>query len=47
MDPNAGYVVVGYAITAAALGGYVARLFARARAARRRAEAIAARRGAG
>lgn len=44
MDPNAGYVVAGYLITAVALGGYVLRLFARARGARRYAEAVAARR---
>jgi hypothetical protein len=41
---NVGYVVAGYVLTAAALGGYVLRLFARAREARRRAEAVAARR---
>lgn len=41
---NEGYVVAGYTLTAVALGGYVLRLFARARTARRRAEAIAARR---
>jgi hypothetical protein len=44
MDPNTGYVIAGYAITAVALGGHVIRLFARAREARRRAEAVAARR---
>jgi CcmD family protein len=44
MDANVGYVVAGYAITALALGGYVLRLFGRAREARRRAEAVAARR---
>lgn len=44
MDENVGYVVAGYAIMAVALGGYVLRLFARAREARRRAEAIAVRR---
>jgi hypothetical protein len=44
MEANTGYVVAGYVITAATLGGYTWRLFARARAARRRAEAIAARR---
>jgi hypothetical protein len=44
MDENIGYVVAGYAITAVALGGYVMRLFARAREARRRAEAAASRR---
>ena len=44
MDANAGYVIAGYVLTAVALGGYVLRLFARAREARRRAEAVAARR---
>ena len=44
MDPNAGYVIAGYILTAVALGGYVLRLFTRAREARRRAEAIVARR---
>jgi len=44
MEPNTGYVVAGYLVTAVALGGYVVRLFARARQARRRAEAVAARR---
>jgi len=44
MEENVGYVVAGYAITATALGGYVLRLFARAREARRRAEAISMRR---
>lgn len=44
MDENVGYVIAGYAITAIALGGYVLRLFARAREARHRAEAIAVRR---
>jgi hypothetical protein len=44
MDPNVGYVVAGYVLTAVALGGYVLRLFARAREARRHAEAVAARR---
>ena len=39
-----GYVIAGYLITAATIGGYTARLFARARSARRRAEAIAERR---
>lgn len=38
------YVAAGYAVTAAVLGGYVARLAARARRARLRAGAIAARR---
>ncbi len=45
MDENVGYVVAGYSITALALGGYVLRLFARAREARRRAEAVSTRRG--
>jgi hypothetical protein len=44
MDPNVGYVVAGFVLTAVALGGYVLRLFARAREARRHAEAVAARR---
>ena len=44
MDTNAGYVIVGYLVTTLALGGYTLRLFARARAARRRADAVAARR---
>ena len=44
MEPNVGFVIAGYLLTAAALGGYTLRLFARARAAKRRAEAIAARR---
>ena len=44
MEENVGYVVAGYAITVTALGGYVLRLFARAREARRRAEAISMRR---
>jgi CcmD family protein len=44
MDENVGYLVAGYLIIAVALGGYVLRLFARAREARRRAEGIAARR---
>lgn len=43
MDANTGYVVAGYALTAAALGGYVVRLFARAHLARRRAETRARR----
>jgi hypothetical protein len=42
---NLGYVVAGYVLTAVALGGYVLRLFVRAREARRDAEAVAARRG--
>jgi len=44
MDENVGYVVAGYVITAVALGGYVLRLFARAREAHRSAAAISARR---
>jgi hypothetical protein len=44
MDANAGYVIVGYLLTTLALGGYTFRLFARARAARRRADAAAERR---
>ncbi len=44
MDANAGYVIAGYLLTTLALGGYTLRLFARARAARRRADAMAERR---
>jgi hypothetical protein len=44
MAPNVGYVIAGYLLTAAALGGYVLRLRARARAAVRRADAVARRR---
>jgi hypothetical protein len=44
MEANVGFVIAGYLLTAATLGGYTLRLFARARAAKRRAEAIAARR---
>jgi hypothetical protein len=44
MAANIGYVIAGYALTALALGGYVLRLHARARSARRRADAAAARR---
>jgi len=40
-----GYVVAGYLVTVIALGGYVLRLLARARRARRRADALADRRG--
>jgi hypothetical protein len=40
---NWGFVVTGYVLTAVALGGYVASLFARARRARLRSAAIAAR----
>ena len=42
---NLAYVVTGYLLTAVVLGGYVLRLHVRARDARRRAEAVAARRG--
>lgn len=45
MEANVGFVIAGYVLTAAALGGYTLRLFARARAAKRRAAAVAARRG--
>jgi hypothetical protein len=41
---NLGYVVASYLIAGAAVGGYVARLFARARTARRRAAAVSGRR---
>ena len=41
---NVGFVWIGYVLTAAALGGYVARLFVRAGQARRRAATIAAKR---
>jgi hypothetical protein len=41
---DAGFVVAGYVLTLAALGGYVASLIARARRARLRAAAIVARR---
>jgi hypothetical protein len=41
------YAVAGYVLTALALAGYVASLFARARRARVRASAIAARRSPG
>jgi len=46
MAPYTGYVIAGYLITAATLGGYTLRLFARARAARRRAGSIAEHRRA-
>lgn len=45
-DPNVAYVIAGYVLTVAALGGYLARLRARAVAARRRAEGVAHRRDA-
>lgn len=35
-----GYVIVGYGLTAVAVGAYVARLFARTSAARRRLDRI-------
>ena len=44
MAPNEGSVILAYVVTAGALGGYTWWLFARARAARRRAAEIAARR---
>jgi hypothetical protein len=44
MEPNVGYVVAGYAITAVALGGYAVWLFVRARRARERADAANERR---
>jgi hypothetical protein len=40
---NLGYVAAGYLLTAATLGGYVLRLHARARRARRRAAALRSR----
>jgi hypothetical protein len=42
---NEGFAIAGYALTAAALGGYVWRLFFRARRARLRTAAIQSRRG--
>jgi hypothetical protein len=42
-----GYAIAGYVLTALALAGYVASLFARARRAGARAAAIASRRSAG
>ena len=42
--PDLGYVVAGYLATAIALGGYVLRLLARARRARRRTAGLAERR---
>jgi hypothetical protein len=44
MDSQWAYVIAGYAVTALALGGYVASLLVRGRRARERAAAIAARR---
>jgi hypothetical protein len=41
---NIGYVVAGYAVAAAGLGGYAGYLIMRARRARLRAAAIAAKR---
>jgi len=46
MPSNLAYVVAGYVTTAVALGGYTWWLFSRARTARRRADALAARRDA-
>jgi hypothetical protein len=46
MPSNLAYVVAGYVTAAVALGGYTWWLFSRARTARRRADAIAARRDA-
>jgi|1186.fasta_scaffold228952_4 hypothetical protein len=46
MPSNVAYVVTGYVTAAIALGGYTWWLFSRARTARRRADAIAARRDA-
>jgi hypothetical protein len=43
---DAGFVVVGYVLTAAGLGGYIIALLARGRRARLRAAAIEARRAA-
>jgi hypothetical protein len=39
-----GFVVAGYGLTAAALAGYVTRLYRRARLARARATAVAGKR---
>ena len=47
MDPNVGYVIAAYLVTATALGGYTLRLLARARSAKRRAQTIAERRHGG
>ena len=47
MAQNVGYVIAAYLITALALGGYTLRLLARARNAKRRADAVAQRRRAG
>ena len=44
---DAGYVLAGYLVTAAALGGYLASLLGRARRARTRAAAVAERAGSG
>lgn len=40
---NVGFVIAGYAIAVCSLAAYTARLFVRARNARRRVEAAAAR----
>ncbi len=47
MAPNVGYVIAAYLVTAIALGGYLLRLLARARSAKRRAQTIAERRHGG
>jgi CcmD family protein len=47
MAPNVGYVIAAYVVTAIALGGYILRLFARARSAKHRAQTIAERRHGG
>jgi CcmD family protein len=44
METNFGYVIAAYVVTAVTLGGYAWRLFSRAKAARRRADAVAGRR---
>jgi hypothetical protein len=45
MEPNTGYVIAAYVLTVLTLGGYLARLHARAREARRAADAASRRRG--
>ena len=45
MAPNVGFVIAAYLVSAIALGGYMLRLLARARSAKRRARTIAERRG--
>jgi hypothetical protein len=44
VDSLWGYTIAGYAVTALALGGYVASLFRRGRRARERTAAVAAKR---